>query len=291
MLADGVQAAFAAGVVAELARQGASWEVGAGVGLGAELALLALLGRAAEGEGRWREEGTAGCPLFVSQAAAAAARLGNDAEVAVWPDPWRLAGWLDPGALAARQARVVEPLLDEFVAAGRTLRVAVVDLEAGAHRAVNLAEVSAGEGAVVVRAAAAFPGGWGPLPALLGGTPTLLAGGVDALPALLPLDAESGAAWEVVCGFPVPAVARPGLARSLFEQVQRRSEIRAAMHLKRMGMGGATVRVFAPTDLLWREWAGRDGAELGVEYPLPWERNGELVVRLVDFGRFVAGAG
>ncbi len=53
VLADGGQAAFAAGAVAELARSGAAWSCGAGAGLGAHVALLALLGEAEEGERRW----------------------------------------------------------------------------------------------------------------------------------------------------------------------------------------------------------------------------------------------
>jgi hypothetical protein len=46
----------------------------------------------------------------------------------------------------------------------------------------------------------------------------------------------------------------------------------------------------APNEKAWRAFSGRDGADLGVEYPLSWERNGELVGALGRFGAFAAGA-
>ncbi|MGE5236041.1 MAG: hypothetical protein ACM3O7_06820, partial [Acidobacteriota bacterium] len=91
-----------------------------------------------------------------------------------------------------------------------------------------------------------------------------------------------------VCGFPVPAVARPAAPANLIEILQRREETAAAEVWSRAPGGNAGLCVIAPTSARYRAWAGRVEAELGVEYPLPWERNGELARGLVDFGRFSA---
>ena len=45
----------------------------------------------------------------------------------------------------------------------------------------------------------------------------------------------------------------------------------------------------APAAGSYLAWAARDGADLGVEYPLPNERNGELLASLVEYGRHAAG--
>ena len=97
---------------------------------------------------------------------------------------------------------------------------------------------------------------------------------------------SEAAGWDVVCGFPVPPVARPGLGDALLELVQRREEIRAGLTVSSWSSPG--LEVIAPTGAGYARWATRDGAELGIEYPLPWERNGELVGVLVEYGRVAA---
>jgi hypothetical protein len=53
---------------------------------------------------------------------------------------------------------------------------------------------------------------------------------------------------------------------------------------------GDAARLLAPTATAYRSWAARDNAEIGVEWPLPTERNGELAGLLVEFGAAVARA-
>lgn len=286
MLADGVQAAFAAGAVAELARAGIAWERGIGAGLGGELAVLAVLGEGELGETAWRREGESGCTLLRSRVAAALAALGEQAEVTVFPDPWRLSGWWDDGPLVARLGQVAAGLEERLVCQGRRCAVAVTDLACGVHRWVELAGAPEGEAARLLRAAAAFPGGWGPLQT---DGAVLLAGGVEGAQDIRAVLAGGPREWDVVCGFPVPPARRPGLSASLFEQVQRRSEMAGALVAARLADNGMTrARLVAPGEELWRAFARRDGADLGSEYPLPGERNGELVSLLVAFGAFVA---
>lgn len=286
MLADGVQAAFAAGAVAELARAGGVWLRGAGAGLGAELAALAVLGEAERGAAAWQREGESGCPLLLSRVGAALAALGDHSDVTVLPDPWRLSGWCDDGPLVARLASVAAGLGERLVARGVRCTVAVTDLEWGVHRWVELAGVGDGEAARLLRAAAAFPGGWGPVG---GEGSTLLAGGVEAAQDLAAVLAEGPGEWDVVCGFPVPAARRPGLSAALLEQVQRRGEMGSASLLARIQASPpVSIRLVAPGERLWREFARRDGADLGCEYPVPAERNAELVSLLVAFGAFAA---
>lgn len=93
-----------------------------------------------------------------------------------------------------------------------------------------------------------------------------------------------------MCGFPVPAIARPALGGSLLELVQRRIEGSAARAVGGWlaGPRGGSMRLLAPSEGAWRAWAARDTAELGVEYPLTWERNAALTSALVGFGGFVA---
>ncbi|NWF99721.1 MAG: hypothetical protein HXY19_02095 [Thermoanaerobaculaceae bacterium] len=289
VLADGVQAGFAAGVLAELERHGVSWERGAGAGLGGVLAVRALLGEGAAAAAEWLREAESGCPLLASQVGTAQARLGFLGEVVVLPDPWRLSGWLDGAALDRQLEAACQDWPGRLLAQGRRCDVAVADLSAGVLRRIELSQRPAGQAAHFLRAAAAFPGGWGPVAGEGEESANLLAGGVEAAGVLVPLLAEEPVAWDVVCGFSVPAVPRPGLASSLLEQVQRRGEMgAAALVADTVERHRARVRLFAPTAPLWQEHAARDGAELGVEYPLPWERNGELLALLVGFGRFVA---
>lgn len=290
VLADGVHAAFAAGAVAELARRGVSWNRGAGAGLGAHVALLALLGEAAEAERRWLREAALGCPMFESRVGAARRRIGDAQGLTVLPDPWSLAGWLDPAGLAEHLAPEMAAAPQRLAQRGVTMIVAVEDLTGGAVEWIDLATIETGEAGLILRGAAAFPAGWGPEPATSGGATRLLWGGVGvAFRGAVPW-AGDALGWDVVCGFPVPAVARPALGGALLELLQRRSETSAAdaiMHLVD-GPDGNSMRVVAPTDPVWRAWSGRDGADLGIEYPLPWERNGELAGAVVRFGTFAA---
>ncbi len=289
MLADGLQAGFAAGVLAELTRQGVGWGRAGAAGLGGVLAVRALLGEGVAAEAAWVHEAESGCPLLGSQVEAARARLGGDAEVVVLPDPWRLSAWLDGENLRRWLEEACQDWPARLAAEGKRCRVAVADLTAGVLRGIELSEGPAAEAARLLRAAAAFPGGWGPVADEGAGGPNLLAGGVEASAALAALVEQEPAAWDVVCGFPVPAMPRPGLAGSLLEQVQRRAEIGAAVLVQDVvARYPAQVRLFAPTAARWQGYTARDGAELGVEYPLPWERNGELLSLLVGFGRFVA---
>jgi hypothetical protein len=132
VLADGVHAAFAAGAVAELARRGASWERGAGAGLGAHIAVLALLDEAAEAERRWLREAALDCPMFESRLGAARRRLGDARGLTLLPDPWSLAGWLDPAGLAEHLVPEMAAAPQRLARRGATVVVAVEDLTSGA---------------------------------------------------------------------------------------------------------------------------------------------------------------
>jgi len=290
VLADGAQTAFAAGAVAEFARFGVSWRRGAGAGLGAHVALLALLGEAPEAERRWRRQAELGCPLFRSRLAAVRERLGEAAGVSVAVDAWTLAGWLDDEALAEHLAPEMAAAPERLARAGAGLTVAVEDLAAGRSAWVELAGVDAAEAGGLLRAAAAFPGGWGPqvVPGgrwtgpVWGGVGAALGGGAPW--------AGDALSWDVVCGFPVPALARPALGGSLVELMQRRSEARAGAEVEGWLAAGAgrELRIIAPDAAVWRAWSGRDAAEIGVEYPLPWERNGELTAGVLACGAAAA---
>jgi hypothetical protein len=85
---------------------------------------------------------------------------------------------------------------------------------------------------------------------------------------------------------------RPALGGSLHELIQRRQEAQAAAAVEGWlaRLGGASPRVFAPSAAAYREWAARDNADIGVEYPLSWERNGALTGAIVRFGSFLARA-
>jgi hypothetical protein len=280
VLADGAQAAFAAGAVAELARNGAAWSVACGAGLGAQVAVLALLCEAAEAERRWRRQAESGCPLLASAVAAARAHLGARRGISVGADAWALPGWLDPEELAEHLAPEMAGVPERLRKAGARCAVAVGDLVTGVVSWVELSELEARDAGAALIAAASFPAGW---PAAAG-SGRLAWGGVGLVG-----DAAwmAGAdAWDVVCGFPVPPAARPGLGDGLLELVQRREEIRAGTVVS--GWVSEAVRVIAPTAEGYARWAARDGADLGTEYPLPWERNGELVGQLVDLGAFAA---
>lgn len=287
VLADGSQAAFVAGAVAELARHGHAWRRAFGAGLGAHVAALAAVGSAHEAEERWQAQADAGCPLLATRIAGAQALHHADDGVLVLPDAWRLAGWLDPAALEAFLADA-GALPGRLADADASCAVAVEDLTAGAASWLELGKVAAGDAAAGVRAAATFAGGWGPS-AMAGEHAALRWGGVEAALRCDPPVADARS-WDVVCGFPVPAVPRPGIAGSIFELVQRRAELASAATLPRWLAGCDETRLWVPTAAAYQAWAGRDGAELGVEYPLPWERNGELLGGLISFGRFVASA-
>jgi len=290
VLADGVQAAFAAGAVAELARGGVSWQRGAGGGLGAHVAALAVLDEAEEAERRWLREAEAGCPLFQSRLAAARERLGATPGVMLTPDAWTLPGWLEPAGLAEHLAPEMAAVPERLARSERSFAVAVEDLISGEAAWVELASLTAERAGTCLRAAATFPAGWGPESVLEGEATRWLWGGVGAALACAPPWRSGASAWDVVCGFPVPVVARPALGGSLHELMQRRQEGRAAAAVSGWlaRPEGAALRVVAPTGAAYREWAERDNAELGVEYPLSWERNGALTGAIVRFGAFVA---
>ncbi len=290
VLADGAQAAFAAGAVAELARAGATWRRGAGAGLGAHVALLAVLGEAAEGERRWRRQAELGCALLRSRLAGAQERLGETAGITASVDAWSFAGWLDDAALAEHLAPELAAVPERLSRAGAGLAVAVEDLGDGRSRWVDLTKMSAAEAGALLRATAAFPGGWPPVDVPGSRFTGSLWGGVGAgLGGDTPW-AGDALAWDVVCGFPVPAATRPALGGSLLELIQRRAEGRAAAGVTGWfeARGGRSVGLVAPTEAAWRASAGRAGADLGVEYPLPWERNGELTAAVLACGASAA---
>ncbi|MFI5165291.1 MAG: hypothetical protein ACHQQS_01580 [Thermoanaerobaculales bacterium] len=289
VLADGAQTGFAAGAVAELARGGVRWQRGAGAGLGAQIVALALLGEAEEGERRWRREAELGCPLLASRLAAAQRQLGEEPGVLAIADASRLEGWLDPIGLVEHIAPEAAALPQRLAHAGASCVVAVANLRVGsaAWQPLDATAVSARE---FLRAAASFPCGWGAVAEDSAAEAELRWGGVALLAALGPPWSGTDAPWDVVSGFPFPVVARPALGRSLLELVQRRDECLAAATLARWCAAPDTphLRVVAPTTVDYAAFAARDTASLGVEYPLPWERNGELLAETVRFGSFVA---
>lgn len=287
VLADGAQTAFAAGAVAELMRAGRSWVSARGAGLGAQVALLAALGEAEEAERRWLRQGEGNCPLLGSLLARGRQRVAGDEGLLLLPDALALPGWLDPVELDEHLAPDTAGIPERLRRAGAWCAVAVEDLAAGTSGWVDLGASSAADAAATLRATVRFPAGWGPVAGGDAAAPSLRWGGVGLVegePEWLG-DAE---AWDIVCGFPVPPVARAGLGGSLLELVQRREEIRAGAALA--AIASRDRRVVAPSPATWAVWAERDGADLGVEYPLPWERNGELIGQLVEYGRHVARA-
>jgi len=284
VLADGAQAAFAAGAVAELARAGCSWVAARGAGLGAQVALLAVLGEAAEAERRWERQGGSGCPLLASLVARGNGRLAGEPGLLLLPDALALPGWLDPVELEEHLAPDLAGIPERLARAGARCAVAVDDLTAGRSAWIELGELPATGAAAALRAAARFAGGWGAV-AEGGATGAAVLWGGAACADLGGALAESRGPLDVVCGFPVPPVARPGLGGSLLELVQRRDEARAGEAAAALG-----VPVIAPAAASWAAWAEREGAELGVEYPMPWERNGELIGGLVAYGRFAGRA-
>lgn len=287
VLADGLQAAFAAGAVAELARRGRTWDVAVGAGLGAQVAVLAALGEASEAARRWQRQGEHGCPLLAPLAEEVARRLEGLQGALAMLDPWRLPGWLDPAALA-------EHLAPEAAAVPMRLR------QRGARAFVLLQEVASGRviweelthldaipALEALTGACTFPGGWGPHQ---GETGRRHWGGVGLLAGTPPEVAGLCAAWDIVCGFPMPPVAREWVSSSLWEQVQRRDEALAARAVAGWvsAMTQTEVMIIAPEAELWRRVEKREDAELGVEYPLAGERNGELAARLLGAGSAAA---
>jgi len=289
VFADGAQAAFAAGAVAELARAGMRWRRGAGAGLGAQIAALALLGEADEAERRWKREAELGCPLFESRLAAVQRRLGEEPGVLALADGWRLEGWLDPAGLDEHLAPEAADLPRRLATKNASCVVAVANLGDGGLEWTRL-EGAASAAAAVLRAAASFPSGWGAARSGSDTGGTVRWGGVGLLAALGPPWSNALAPWDVVCGFPVPAVARPALGSSLLELAQRRDECLAAATLGRWNTGedAPRLRVVAPAPAAYASFSARDTADLGVEYPLPFERNSELLSAILRFGSFAA---
>ncbi|MCU0290558.1 MAG: hypothetical protein MUF10_00995 [Thermoanaerobaculaceae bacterium] len=285
VLADGIQTAFAAGAVATLAREGLRWSMGRGAGLGAQVAALAVLGEAEEGARRWRRQGELGCPLLTPLLEGARHRLGGS-PVTIVPDAWRIPGWLDDALLREHLAPEAAALPARLRRVGARLEVAICDLAEGASHWVGLETREPSGAAALIEAAARFPGGWGPAAGAAGMPAELLWGGTGATPAD---DLPTAAAWDVVCGFPVPAVPRAGGSQAIWETLQRRDELQAG----RLVSGWVSrdvplVRLVAPSEGTLRLASRRPDAELGVEYPLPWERNGELCGVLVRMGEAAA---
>lgn len=281
VLADGLQAAFAASAVAALARAGARWSLGRGVGLGAQVAALAVLGEAEEVARRWRRQGELGCPLLTPVPEAARQRLGC-APVTVVPDAWRIPGWLDDAMLREHLAPEAAALPARLRRFGTHLEVAVCDLAEGESRWVALESLEPAPAAGILEAVARFPGGWGPAVDAGRKPPEVLWGGVGAIP---PDGLPGTTGWDVVCGFPVPAVPRPGGSDVIWETLQRRDELQAGRLVSGwVSRNVPAVRLVAPSEGDLRLASGRPDAELGVEYPLPWERNGELCGVLVRMG-------
>lgn len=280
VLADGVTAAFAAGAVAALARSGRTWNHGLGAGLGAQIAFLALCGEAEEAARRWRRQSEMGCPLLRSRLAAAQESLGPGDGVVLLPDAWRLEGWLDERSLAEHLAPEAADPGGRLRRAGVTLQVAFTDLVAGSSGWLDVHGQSPAEAFARLGAAARFSGGWPPLAIGDESRHQLLCGGVGATTSLQLLQEID---WDVVCGFAVPPAVRPGCGTSIWEQLQRQDELRASQIVKDWSKGAA-VQVFAPDEAALRMASQRPDAELGVELPLPWERNRELCGLLVRMG-------
>ena len=286
VLADGIQAAFTAGAVAELGRAGVRWNAAWGAGLGAQVAVLAALGESEEAGRRWRRQAQSGCPLLQSRIATARERLGTNEAVLVLPDPFRADGWLDSEALDEHLAPERADLPGRLRAAGASAHVALADLGTGSLGWFALAPAGPAEAGALLAAAATFAAGWGARRVGTDAGELLLLGGVGVVPTDAPPGVAAGPC-DLVCGFPVPALARPGVAGTMLETVQRRDECLAAA---RVATWGGAPRLLAPTADAYRRWAARDNAELGVEWPLPSERNGELTGTLVEFGAAVARA-
>jgi predicted acylesterase/phospholipase RssA len=292
VLADGAQAAFAAGAVAELARRGAQWGKGAGAGLGAQIGVLAVLGEAVEAERRWLRDAELGGPLLRSRLAVLRERLGPTPGALLTADAWTLAGWLDPVTLGEHIAPEMAALPERLARVGRSFAVAVEDLRNGSTEWAELARSSAQGAGELLAASARFPAGWGPEVVEEGEPGRLLWGGAGAATSCPPPWADAVGQWDVVCGFPVPVCQRPALGGSLFELIQRREEARAGAVVSEWctrAPAGA-LRLVAPGANAYLAWTGRGTAEFGVEYPLPWERNAELMGGLVRFGASTVAA-
>jgi len=223
VLADGVQAAFAAGAVAALAENGCRWTRVRGAGLGAHVAVLAALGESAEGARRWRRAAQQGVPLLVPVAVAATqcARPGT----LVLPDPWSLGGWLLEEGLDEHLAPEAAALPARLSRLGVTCEVALVDLAGGAAVWSELSALAAESAARSLLQAATFAGGFAPRGGE-GGREAAGWGGVAAS-LLAGLELDPVHPWDVVCGFPAPPLGRVSAGRSLFGLVQRRDEIAA----------------------------------------------------------------
>lgn len=287
VLADGCHAAFAAGAVAELARQGRRWGVVLGAGLGAQVAALAGLGEADEAARRWRRQGEQGCPLLAPLAEEAERRLHGLEGALPMLDPWRLPGWLNASHLAEHLAPEAGGVPARLRQGGVRVLVLSLGVDRGQVGWDSLEAMETGAAFDALVGACTFPGGWGPH---RGADGARRWGGVGLL-AAAPHEVLSLAdAWDVVCGFPVPPVEREWLSPSLFEQLQRRDEVAAAEAVAGWveSVGERELTLLAPTASLWCRAEGRKDAELGVEYPLPWERNGELVGRLLALGAAAA---
>lgn len=287
VLADGVHAGFAAGAVAALSEGGARWTAACGAGLGAQVAALAVLGEASEAERRWRRMSAGGMQLFEPRVAAARA-LPLPAGVLALPDPLTLGGWLADEPLVEHIAPERGGLPGRLRRVGAKLWVAVEDLVEGRRGWTDLTAGSAVEAGGHLEAAARFPAGWPPCRESGPVQERVRWGGTGALPGSLP-EAFRTMPVDMVCGFPVPAARRPELGDSLLELVQRREEIGAAWRAEEWTrLLRRHSRVVAPEAGHWAQWSGRDGADLGVEYPLPWSRNGEVAAAVVGFGREAA---
>lgn len=285
VLADGAQTGFAAGAVAGLASRGRSWSAAWGAGLGAQVALLALLGEADEAARRWQRWAEGGAGIVRPRVQAAREAVSGIDGVRAVLDPWRLDGWLDERELRDHLLPESADLPGRLGRRGARCWVSIVDLAAGAGGVVEIGSLGAEAAGEAVVAAGRFAGGWGPDgEARWGGVAAAAAAWPPAL-AALPLD--------VVCGFPVPPVRRAIGAASLFELVQRRDEITAATSVMREAAARSpeATRIVAPSQSEYLAWADRDGAELGAEYPLPWEHNGALLGGVIAFGRHCGAAG
>jgi len=290
VLADGAQSAFAAAAVAALAAAGVRWTRGLGAGLGAQVAVLALLGEADEAARRWRRQAELSCPLLASELSAAQQRLGGTGGVVVLPDPWRMGGWLDPQSLLEHLSPEAADVPGRLRRAGVRCAVAVEDLAAGACGWLELDDVLVEEAGHVLRAAASFPAGWGPVEWLQDGESRRWWGGVGTAATAGWSVGDDGMYWDIVCGFPVPAVARPAIGTGLLESIQRREEARAAASVVAWcrSLARRGYCLVAPERERYVRWAGRDTADLGIEYPLPFERNGEVALAVGEFGTFSA---
>lgn len=287
VFADGIHAAFAAGAVAELARRGRVWDLAAGAGLGAQVGVLAVLGEALEAARRWQRQGEHGCPLMTPLAEEASRRLEEVHGALAMLDPWRLPGWLDPTALSEHLAPEAGGVPMRLQRCGSRAFVLIQDVGSGRLIWEDLAQHDSISALATLTAACTFPGGWGPHQ---GETGRGLWGGVGLLSWAPAEVLRLRDAWDVVCGFPVPPASREWVSSSLIQQVQRRDEALAAQAVAGWMTSGlkAELLIFSPNVELWRGVENRPDAELGVEYPLAAERNGELVSRLLAAGAAAA---